>query len=105
MSLSCCCWLEAFWLDGCLLHFRLPRGTINHVSLGKRSISARFADDQRTVIYSSSHTGDEAGLFSVTPDSLVSVGMNLKSAHVAAISAGEMLVIQPRFSSLMLQSV
>ncbi len=56
--------------------------------------SARFADDQRTVIYSSSHTGDEAGLFSVTPDSLASVSMNLKNTHVAAISAGEMLVIQ-----------
>jgi serine/threonine protein kinase/Tol biopolymer transport system component len=56
--------------------------------------SARWADDQRTVIYSSSHTGDEAGLFSVTPDSLASVSMNLKDTHVAATSAGEMLVVQ-----------
>lgn len=56
--------------------------------------SARWADDQRTVIYSSSHTGDKAGLSSVTPDSLASVSMNLKDTHVAATSAGEMLVIQ-----------
>lgn len=57
--------------------------------------SACFAPDQRTVVYSSSHRGNETELFSVTPGSLASVNMNLKDTDIAAISpAGEMLVIQ-----------
>lgn len=59
--------------------------------------SARFAPDRRTVIYSSSHTGDITELFSVTPDSLAPSSLGLKDADVVAISsAGEMLVIQHR---------
>ena len=57
--------------------------------------SARFAPDQRTVIYSSARDGGTKELFSVTPDSLASRSLGLKDTDVAAISpAGEMLVIQ-----------
>ena len=59
--------------------------------------SARFAPDQRTVIYGSARTGDTSELFSVTPSSLAPLSLGLKDADVAAISpAGEMLVIQQR---------
>jgi Tol biopolymer transport system component len=61
-------------------------------------LSARFAPDQRTVIYSSARAGGMAGeLFSVTPDSLAPTSLGLKDTDIAAISpAGEMLVIQQR---------
>ena len=59
--------------------------------------SARFAPDQRTVIYDSARAGNVSELFSVTPDSLAPLSLGLKDAEVAAISAaGEMLVIQQR---------
>jgi serine/threonine protein kinase len=59
--------------------------------------SARFAPDQRTVVYSSARTGDTAELFSVTPDSLAPSSLGLKDTDIVAISpAGEMLVIQQR---------
>jgi eukaryotic-like serine/threonine-protein kinase len=59
--------------------------------------SARFAPDQRTVIYSSARAGGGNELFSVTPDSLAPSSVGLKDTDVAAISsAGEMLVIQHR---------
>jgi serine/threonine protein kinase/Tol biopolymer transport system component len=59
--------------------------------------SARFAPDQRSVIYSSAPAEDATELFSVTPDSLASSSLGLKNTDVAAISpAGEMLVIQQR---------
>ncbi len=58
--------------------------------------SARFAPDQRTVIYSSARAGGITGeLFSVTPESLAPSSLGLKDTDVAAISpTGEMLVIQ-----------
>jgi len=57
--------------------------------------SARFAPDQRTVIYSSARAGMTGELFSVAPDSLASSSLGLKDTDVAAISsAGEMLVMQ-----------
>jgi hypothetical protein len=59
--------------------------------------SARFAPDQRTIVYSSARTGDTAELFSVTPDSLAPSSLGLKDTEIVAISpAGEMLVIQQR---------
>ena len=59
--------------------------------------SARFAPDQRTVIYGSARTGDATELFSVTPSSLAPLSLGLKDADVAAISpSGEMLVIEQR---------
>ena len=59
--------------------------------------SARFAPDQRTVIYSSTGDGNAYELFSVTPDSLAPLSLGLKDTEVAAISpGGEMLVIQQR---------
>jgi eukaryotic-like serine/threonine-protein kinase len=59
--------------------------------------SARFAPDQRTVVYSSARTGDTAELFSVTPDSLAPSSLGLTDTDIVAISpAGEMLVIQQR---------
>ena len=59
--------------------------------------SARFAPDQRTVVYSSGPAGDFSELFSVTPDSLAPLNLGVKDADLAAISpSGEMLVIQKR---------
>jgi len=58
---------------------------------------ARFAPDQRTVVYTSGRAGDVKELFSVTPDSLAPLNLGLKDADLAAISPmGEMLVIQKR---------
>lgn len=60
-------------------------------------LSARFAPDQRTVIYSSALSGVSGELFSVIPDSLAPSSLGLKDTDVAAISPlGEMLVIQQR---------
>lgn len=63
---------------------------------GERLSSARFAPDQRTVVYSSARAGGIASeLFSVAPHSVASSSLGLKDTDVAAISpAGEMLVIQ-----------
>jgi eukaryotic-like serine/threonine-protein kinase len=59
--------------------------------------SARFAPDQRTVIYSSAIAGGASELFSVTPESLAPTSLGQKDTEVAAISpSGELLVIQQR---------
>ena len=58
--------------------------------------SARFAPDQRTVIYSAARAG-QSEMFSISPDSLAPVSLGLKDTDVEAISrAGEMLLIQQR---------
>jgi len=61
--------------------------------------SARFAPDQRTIIYSSAHIGMQTELFSLAPDSHAPVSLGLKDVEVESISpAGEMLLIQtPRY--------
>ena len=59
--------------------------------------SARFAPDQRTIIYSSAHTGTQSELFSLAPDSHAPVSLGLKDADIESISsAGEMLLVQQR---------
>jgi eukaryotic-like serine/threonine-protein kinase len=61
--------------------------------------SARFAPDQRTVIYSSARIGTNTELFSFAPDSHASVSLGLKDVEVESISStGEMLLIQQRHS-------
>jgi len=60
-------------------------------------LTARFAPDQRTVIYSAARVGGVSELFSVTPDSVASTSMNQKGTELAAISpSGELLLIQQR---------
>ncbi len=55
--------------------------------------SARFASDQRTVIYGSARSGINSDLFSIAPESLAPSDLGLKNADVLAISpSGEMLV-------------
>jgi eukaryotic-like serine/threonine-protein kinase len=70
----------------------------HQLTFGREAVlSARFAPDQRTVIYSSARAGMSGELFSVTPDSLAPSSLGLKDTDVAAISpTGEMLVIQQR---------
>ena len=59
--------------------------------------SARFAPDQRTIVYSSAHIGMQPELFSLAPDSHAPVSLGLKDADVESISSGgEMLLIQKR---------
>jgi len=59
--------------------------------------SARFAPDQRTIIYSSARIGINSELFSLAPDSHVPLGLGLKDAEIESISStGEMLLIQQR---------
>ena len=61
--------------------------------------SARFAPDQRTIIYSSARVGTNSELFSLAPDSHASVSLGLKDAEIESISStGEMLLIQQRHS-------
>jgi serine/threonine protein kinase len=61
--------------------------------------SARFAPDQRTIIYSAARMGIHSELFSLAPDSHASVSLGLKDADVESISStGEMLLIQQRHS-------
>jgi serine/threonine protein kinase/Tol biopolymer transport system component len=61
--------------------------------------SARFAPDQRTIIYGSSHIGTQTELFSFAPDGHASVSLGLKDVDVESISStGEMLLIQQRHS-------
>jgi len=61
--------------------------------------SARFAPDQRTIIYGSARVGTGSELFSIAPDSHASVSLGLKDAEVESISStGEMLLIQQRHS-------
>lgn len=59
--------------------------------------SARFAPDQRTIIYSSARIGINSELFSLAPDSHAPVSLGLKDADIESISStGEMLLIQQR---------
>jgi eukaryotic-like serine/threonine-protein kinase len=68
------------------------------LTFGREFISsARFAPDQRTIIYSSAHIGMQTELFSLAPDSHAPVSLGLKDADLESISpAGEMLLIQNR---------
>jgi len=70
------------------------------LTFARESISsARFAPDQRTIIYSSARIGAQAELFSLAPDSHASVTLGLKDVDVESISStGEMLLIQQRHS-------
>ena len=68
------------------------------LTFGREFISsARFAPDQRTIIYSSAHIGMQTELFSLAPDSHAPVSLGLKDADLESISpSGEMLLIQKR---------
>jgi serine/threonine protein kinase len=68
------------------------------LTFGREFISsARFAPDQRTIVYSSARIGMQTELFSLAPDSHASVSLGLKDADVESISSnGEMLLIQER---------
>jgi serine/threonine protein kinase len=70
------------------------------LTFGRESIaSARFAPDQRTIIYSSARIGTNTELFALAPDSHASVSLGLKDVDVESISStGEMLLIQQRHS-------
>jgi serine/threonine protein kinase len=72
--------------------------TYRQLTFGREFISsARFAPDQRTIVYSSAHIGMQTELFSLAPDSHASVSLGLKDADAESISsAGEMLLIQER---------
>jgi eukaryotic-like serine/threonine-protein kinase len=62
-------------------------------------LSARFAPDQQTIIYGSARVGTESELFSLSPDTHVSVSLGLKNAEIESISStGEMLLILQRHS-------
>ena len=68
------------------------------LTFGREFISsARFAPDQRTIIYSSAHIGMQTELFSLAPDSHAPVSLGLKDTDLESISStGEMLLIQNR---------
>jgi len=68
----------------------------HQLTFGREFISsARFAPDQRTIIYSSARIGMQTELFSLAPDSHAPVSLGLKDADLQSISpAGEMLLIQ-----------
>jgi hypothetical protein len=68
------------------------------LTFGREFISsARFAPDQRSIIYSSAHIGMQTELFSLAPDSHAPVSLGLKDADIESISSsGEMLLIQQR---------
>ena len=68
------------------------------LTFGREFISsARFAPDQRTIIYSSAHIGLQTELFSLAPDSHAPVSLGIKDADLESISStGEMLLIQKR---------
>jgi serine/threonine protein kinase len=59
--------------------------------------SARFAPDQRTVLYSSARAGSESELFSLSLDTHASASLGLKNVDIESISSsGEMLLVQRR---------
>lgn len=59
--------------------------------------SARFAPDQRTMIYSSARAGSEGELLSLSPDTRASASLSLKNVNIESISSsGEMLLIERR---------
>jgi eukaryotic-like serine/threonine-protein kinase len=61
--------------------------------------SARFAPDQRTIIYGTARVGTQTELFSLAPDNHAPVSLGLKDVDVESISStGEMLLIQQRHS-------
>jgi eukaryotic-like serine/threonine-protein kinase len=63
--------------------------------------SARFAPDQRTVIYSSARAGIENELFSLSPDTRASASLGFKDLNIESISpSGEMLLVERRHFSL-----
>jgi hypothetical protein len=68
------------------------------LTFGREIISsARFAPDQRTIVYSPARIGTQTELFSLAPDSQAPVSLGLKDADIESISsAGEMLLIQRR---------
>ncbi len=70
------------------------------LTFARESISsARFAPDQRTIIYGTARVGTQTELFSLAPDSHAPVNLGLKDADVESISStGEMLLIQQRHS-------
>jgi eukaryotic-like serine/threonine-protein kinase len=72
--------------------------TYRQLTFGREFISsARFAPDERTIIYSSAHIGMQTELFSLAPDSHAPVSLGLKDADIESISSsGEMLLIQKR---------
>jgi eukaryotic-like serine/threonine-protein kinase len=72
--------------------------TYRQLTFGREFISsARFAPDQRTIVYSSAHIGMQTELFSLAPDSHAPVSLGLKDADLESISpTGEMLLIQKR---------
>lgn len=61
--------------------------------------SARFAPDQRTIIYSTARIGTQTEMFSLAPDNHAPVSLGLKDADVESISPnGEMLLLLQRHS-------
>lgn len=70
------------------------------LTFARESIStARFAPDQRTIIYSSARIGTQAEFFSLAPDNRAPVNLGLKDVDVESISpSGEMLLILQRHS-------
>jgi serine/threonine protein kinase len=70
------------------------------LTFARESISsARFAPDQRTIIYSTARIGMQTELFSLVADSHAPVGLGLKDVDVESISStGEMLLILQRHS-------
>jgi hypothetical protein len=85
-----------------LLFFRLNTPaeppSYRQLTFGREFISsARFAPDQRTIIYSSARIGMQTELFSLAPDSHAPVSLGLKDADIESISStGEMLLVQKR---------
>src|SRR6185437_6184668 len=80
-------------------HTHLPvPPSYRQLTFGREFISsARFAPDQRTIIYSSAHIGMQTELFSLASDSHAPVSLGLKDADIESISpTGEMLLIQKR---------
>ena len=65
------------------------------LTFARESISsARFAPDQRTIIYSTARIGMQTELFSLVADSHAPVGLGLKDVDIESISStGEMLLI------------
>jgi len=70
------------------------------LTFARESISsARFAPDQRTIIYGTARVGTKTELYSLAPDSHAPVSLGLKDVDVESISStGEMLLIQQRHS-------
>lgn len=76
-----------------------PEPPVYHqLTFGREFISsARFAPDQRTIVYGSAHFGMKIELFSLAPDSHAPVSLGLKDTDLESISStGEMLLIQNR---------